>query len=306
MSTRPNPIPPEANTIHLLGDVQTALPLTYATSMRPDRRSKLADDFRTGRLPTPAGGHWTVGDLIHRGQPTEDADAKALFADLTANTGKPVWPVIGNHDIYDNVRSPEQFAADWGMPSPSYTVDLGFVQMIVVGLGPQRNLEDGTPDRGGCFLENATITWLDQQLQAAGKDCWVICHAPLKDTITGTDRLDAISYVQPPAPIIQVVADNPNVKAWISGHTHTPTDHPDAIVTTSIGGRPVAHINAAGLVNTALPGESIDWAVDWLDRMDTLWVTYVDEQRYEIRYRNHGSRTWGAAPTLPKVTVVDF
>jgi len=305
--SRPNPIPPEKNTVHLLGDIQTALPQTFATSMRPGRRAKLVDDFRNGRLPVPDGGHWTTGDLIHRGQEVENLDARDILRQLADNTGQTVWPVIGNHDIYDNRQSPLQWARWWGLPAPSYTVDLGFVLMIVVGLGEQRNNPDGTPNRGGCFVDDTTLVWLDHQLQAAGKDCWIICHAPMRDTITGTDRgPTVISYAQPDAPIAQVIADNPTAKAWISGHTHTPTGTPDAIVTKTINGRNMAHINASGLVNTALPGESINWDVDWLDRMDTLWVTYVDEHRYEIRYRNHGAGVWNGPPTLNRVTVVSL
>jgi 3',5'-cyclic AMP phosphodiesterase CpdA len=306
VTARDWPVPPEAATVHLIGDVQTALPSLYATSMRQGRRDKLAYDFRHGQLPTPAGGHLTVGDLIHRGMAAEDADAAALFGELTANTGAPVHKVMGNHDIYDNLRTPSQWATAWGLASPSYTVDLPWVRLIILGIEPLRD-GTGTPgvlDQGKCYLSTATIAWLDAQLQATTKDCWIVCHAPLRYTVSGTATE---GWLRTDGDLDAVLAANPNAKAWISGHTHTALSEPDVFVTTTVNGRLMAHINAGAVANDTTPTDDvIDWTTEYHVPMRTFWVTYVDSDRYELRTRDHGAGAWVPrdASTGPRLAVI--
>ena len=147
-SYRAWPVPPTEGTVHLIGDLQDGLTydgddpgvgsIEFRTSMRKGRRDKIAVDWRWGELPTPQGGHLTVGDLIHRGHAAEDADVQQLLGYLTKNTGADTHKVMGNHDIFENARTPQQWATDWGLDSPRYVVDTPFVRMVVLDIGPLR------------------------------------------------------------------------------------------------------------------------------------------------------------------------
>lgn len=306
--------PPEENTVHLIGDLQDGLTYSagqndvqFATSMRKGRRDKIAMDWRYGDLPSPTGGHLTVGDLIHRGHASEDADVQDFLANLTANTGQPWYKTMGNHDIYDNARTPAQWASAWGLSSPNQVIDLPFVRLIILGIEPLRPPSGSTViDQGKCYVSVATINWLNAQLQATHKDCWIVCHAPLRYTIQDTDttgwlRTDDDNLFN------QVLATNANAKAWISGHTHTSLQSitTDATggsngagvwMTKTLNGRNMAHINAGCLANASrveeIGDDTLDWSTEWWEPMLTFWITYVDEDRYELRVRDHGAGLW--------------
>lgn len=315
MSTRDWVEPPEANTLHLIGDLQNALtydgpgtpPSEWTSSMRKGRRDKIVVDWQTGNMPSPAGGHLTVGDLIHRGTAAEDADVKAMFTALTAGTGRPVYPTLGNHDIYENKRTPAQWAAAWGLSSPNYVVDLPWVRLLIIGIEPLRVYKTpGVIDQGKCWLSETTLRWLDWQLSMTTKNCWIVCHAPLRYTVQGTDDTGWIRSDNDPL-FAELLASNPNARAWISGHTHTSlqsrttgaggTNQAGVWITTTLGGRKFANINAGCLANSQRveeidSTETVNWATEWWEPLQTFWLTAVDDNRYELRARDHGAQAF--------------
>lgn len=264
-------LPDPARTLHLIGDIHVGL-------INQTRRDTVLGDVVT--LFTPYR-HMQIGDQTDNGTAAQDTIARAWLDRLPA-----AWyATLGNHDIDNNVRTPAQWAVAYGMPGQNYTVDLGFVQLIVVA--PDSLTTVGVKETE---LSAATVTYLDTQLAAASKDCWICCHAPLKNTALssasayGSDESFFYSYVD--ADIRAVLAARSRAKAWISGHTHSPITASGFVKLETVGGRTIACINCSSIYYTDRNDHSVG-------SMATLYLTSV-AGGIEIRARDHGLAQWVA------------
>lgn len=270
-ATRPWPYPDMSKTIHFIGDPH------YGGTLSA-RLAKVKADL--DRVPAPLC-HVSVGDLVH-----DSANMNAPAAAWMEALDAPWYSALGNHDILDNFQTPAQWAAAIGMPGKNYTVDLGLVLLVFVG---PDGLAEG--DSVTITLSQATLDWLDAQLTAATKDCWVVCHAPLKDTVVGSTSVvwssaEAAFYAEPNTSIRTILNNRTRAKAWISGHTHSPTTTTDFLKTENVGSRTIAAINCSGLQYVGRTNE-------WYDDLKTLYLTKTDSG-IEVRVRNHGGGVWGA------------
>ena len=150
---------------------------------------------------------------------------------------------------------------------------------------------------------------------------WIVCHAPLRNTVAGTLARGWLR-TENDTRFAEVLADNGNIRAWISGHTHTAlretttgapgSEQAGVWITTTVNGRKMAHINAGCLANAAdeeeiLAGAAIDWTVEYQEPMQTFWLTYLDDTHYELRVRDHGAGLWVARePSVGRVELVDL
>ena len=182
------------------------------------------------------------------------------------------------------------------MPAPSYTVDLGYAVLIVLGM---TDLVYGYP---GNAYGTATMAFLAAELTTHSNDvCLIAAHAPLMGTVRasgpeggGDSRTwwnaamgeSSLSGAPPynDAEVRAVLEDHNCAKAWISGHTHSPVFAPDIVKAETVGGHTMAMINTSSF---------LQWGAQPVGApVVTAWVTVVDDEKIETRWRNHSSHQW--------------
>ena len=269
-ATAPRFAPDWRRTVHLIGDL-------HAGAITDVRLRALGADI--AELDPPAL-HLQVGDVTERGAAREDRLALRFLERLPGG-----WvTVLGNHDILGNKRGVRAWARAYGQESQNFAVELPFARLVVVG--PDRN-EPG--ERAG-RLSRTTLSFLDDELGRSTKDCWVVCHWPLHRTVMGDPKLHFTSamaafHAKPDERIRELLAEHPNAKLWLSGHTHSPLGVPGLIKRAKLArGRSILAINASALVGV---GKRRDPS----DPLCSLYVTHRSG-RIELRCRDHRAGEW--------------
>lgn len=294
MRTRPRPgPPPEGITLHAIGDAHVG----PASSNEAWRLDAVARD--SAKLPAPAAVV-QLGDGCNN-SPAADAPILDSFMD---RLGAPWWAVMGNHDINEDVQTPAQWAARLGYPAPSYTVDMEGLRLVMLSASAQwSNYEVAPP---------ASLTWLDGAIGGTTNPVIVCCHYPLYGTVGAVTGIDTPSTVIPyyirtaatpgsSADILAVLAAHANVKAWISGHTHSRIEAPDLVKAVDLGGgNRLAAINASSIWYCYPPPSP--YPLDARETINTLYVTLLRD-RIEVRARDHGAGRWASPNGNPLWTV---
>lgn len=282
--------PPEANTLHCIGDLHEGAP-----SMTLKRKLAVLYDLNNHPRMPGAMDHLQLGDFANTAHPDEYRLGKEWMNQLQG----PWHGVVGNHDMWGqpnkfDTRSAELAAADIGMPAASYTFDLGYAVLIV--LGPITLSTHMSFD----------LEWLNTQLVAnTGRTCLIAAHPPLYGTVgagspdTEVRSTDEGFFAYVDSEIRAVLADNPNAKAWISGHTHSQINDRDFVKRENVGGRTLAAISTSC---NAFSGRTSEW----FDRLSTVYVT-VEDDRIEVRFRDHGAHQWmGGSHDRRRIWTVPF
>ena len=220
--------------MHCLGDL-------HAGAITDVRINAVSRDLE--RLSAPAL-HLQIGDATEGGTATQDQIALRFLERLPG----PWVTALGNHDILHNERRAADWARAYGQPSQNFTLDLGFVRLVVIG--PNRT----EPGRRAGRLSADTLSFLERQLSGTRTDCWIACHWPLFRTVMGDPRLHYTSamaafHAKPDEGIRELLRGHPNAKLWLSGHTHSPLSAPGLIKRARLGpGRSIVAINGSALV----------------------------------------------------------
>jgi hypothetical protein len=278
--TRPGPGPAGGTTLHAIGDTHTGL----ASSLPFWRGDALVRDALLERMPAPAAVV-QLGDNVNN-NPDQDT---VLFQHLMDRLGTPWHHVMGNHDIHQDVQTPAQWAARFGLPQPCYSVDLPTLRLVMFSPSEQWSNNQ--------VVSPAKLAWLDAQLAGTSLPVFVCCHWPIHDTVSGIAGFDARSteetvYIRTAATassadILDVLAAHDNFKAWISGHTHSRIEVPGLVLGMVHAGHKFAAINTSSIWFTGnAPGRADD-------TINTLYITWLDDQ-LEVRPRNHGGGVWAA------------
>jgi 3',5'-cyclic AMP phosphodiesterase CpdA len=231
------------------------------------------------RLGTPAL-HLQIGDATERGAAAQDELALRFLDGLPG----PWVAALGNHDLLRNERRVADWAAVYGQTSQNFTVDLGFVRLVVIG--PTRT----EPGRRAGRLSEATLAFLEDELGEADRDCWIACHWPLFRTVMGDPRLHYTSamaafYAKPAEGIRDLLRRHPSAKLWISGHTHSPMSAPGLIKRVRLGPkRSITAINSSALVGV---GRRRDPRAP----LCSLFLTHRPGT-IEVRCRDHRAGQW--------------
>jgi 3',5'-cyclic AMP phosphodiesterase CpdA len=258
------------HTVHCLGDL-------HAGAITDVRMNAVSRDLE--RLGPPAL-HLQIGDATEGGGAAEDELALRFLERLPG----PWVAALGNHDIMRNGRSAAAWARAYGQRSQNFTVDLDFVQLVVIG--PNRSERGRRAGR----LSVATLTFLERELAEAGKDCWIACHWPLFRTVMGDPRRHYTSamaafHAKPVERIRELLRRQPNAKLWLSGHTHSPLSSPGLIKRVRLGPRrSVVAINASALVGV---GKRRNPRAP----LCSLFLTHRPDG-VEVRSRDHRAGEW--------------
>lgn len=264
-----------ANTLHIIGDI-------HFGGNPVARTDKVAADIAKVGAPV---AHIFAGDLTQNGVAAEDASALAWMGGLPS----PYKLCIGNHDIFDRVRTGAQASAALGMPAQNFSYDPGGACPRVIVVNPD---ELATGDNGKITLTANTLTWLDAELAAATKDCMIVSHCPLKGTVVGGTTLyyDSSSEVNfwtdPDADIRTILNNRSRAKLWVAGHSHSPREQPGFLKTESVGSRSILSINASSPWYT---GRVIVATAP----ICSLYFTFAPG-KVDVRVRDHGAGVWVA------------
>jgi hypothetical protein len=258
------------HTVHCIGDL-------HAGAITDVRLGAASRDL--ARLGTPAL-RLQVGDSTERGTEAEDEIAHRFLDGLQGR-----WAaVLGNHDIFGNRRSANDWARAYRQASHNFSIDLEFVRVIAIG--PDRS-EPG-PRSGR--LSDTTLDFLDGELADGPEHCWIACHWPLSRTVMGDPRLHFTSAMaafqaKPDADIRELLAGRPNARLWLSGHTHSPLSAPGLIKRARLPhGRSIWTVNASALVGV---GKRRDPRAP----LCSLFLTR-GRDRIEVHCRDHRAGGW--------------
>ena len=284
-------------TLHLIGDPHLGVPEGYAESggLAKSRKDIFLADLTLGTVPLPARG-LVMGDFTNNPNNAEnDAAALAWRASLQAATGTVYDSLCGNHDVWEDKRTPDQWAEAMGIAKGNRKVDLGYCLLLM----PQ-------PYDSGMSLPTSGLTWLGTELTAATKPCVICFHAPLfnshvtansahwNSTQAGFWAYEHGAASQDPATVLAVLDAHDTAVAWISGHTHP--EMSDSLYAVrgiakavDVGTRSIAHFTIPGLFFngawTAVEG--------FYGSAYSSYLTVLDDQ-VQMRWRNHTAQTWDA------------
>lgn len=283
--SRAYPVPLDVErTIHFVGDV-------HVGSLTLNRQNELRNDLLRPSVPSIAY-HIQTGDMIDLPTGTQDADAVALMDSI----GGDWHAVVGNHDMWGSVRTAEDAALAWGMPGANYVLDYGYTVLICVGptvLGA---------DNGSMSFD---VEWINTQLGIySDRLCMIVAHPPLSETVGKNiginsnqwTSIDPAFHVYNDTAMRTMLADNPNSKAWICGHTHSKLSVDHIVMRDQVmpGSHYLAHINTSCINYTTKSGQM------WNDQIATPFVTVYDNE-VQVRYRDHARGQWvGSGPDLIK------
>ena len=234
-----------------------------------------------------------MGDLCEiDGSEAEYAAVRAFFARLD----KPLVAIAGNHDYYfrdmavteghyrisppdEQAVKLDRFRRTFGLRQLYTSRRLGGYLLVFLSTDHQNF---------GTGIGPAQFTWL-RRLLARNRTTPTIVffHAPLRGTQAKfrhyIDRPSAIA--QPEAAVEELLAANPQVFLWVSGHTHTPPTEPSYAAPINRFQDRVTNIH-----NTDLRG-----AMLWTNSL------FLCPDRVEVRTYNH--TTGHCLPDLDRTIV---
>lgn len=220
-----------------------------------------------------------AGDVCEDGTAAQDANAKPKLQATRA----PLLHILGNHD-YENLgagRSGADAIASLAINALRWTFDAG--THVVLGVSP---VEWGfTNGHHSAQIDlDESVQWIADQAEAeaagAGRDVWVLAHAPLQIGWGGAVQWQA----QPAAAIAAMLDAHPNITIWLSGHTHTPPTFAAGVEIYDLGTRPIIDMNV-GAIAYQNPGD------DLADRVQSLAANHVPGGA-RFRIRDHEYRQW--------------
>ena len=227
-----------------------------------------------------------VGDIAAQfGIAEEYAFARQYFSPLAM----PLDFITGNHDfIYEDQKnakghfvlcSPENrqkklraFQETFQLPALSYAHTLGNYQLIYLSA-------DTLTSPHLAELQPETLVWFEQELaRHPERPTLVFFHAPLNHTLeTYNKTINTPSFIaQPEASLRQLIEANPQIKLWVSGHTHTPATNPSYAAAINRYDNRVENIHNPDM-----------------DR-ETIWTNslYLYPNEIRIRTYNHHTQQW--------------
>lgn len=175
---------------------------------------------------------WLVnGDITDRGKAAE-YDA---FKQIMAKVAKPEqWLVnTGNHDFYDPDASDEEelrrFKEAFGLSTPYSNRVVGDLHIVMLA---DERWKTAPGHREWAWLNPEQLQWFEKVLQEH-KDKWtVVClHQPLQETVFWSHgRSNTFAGCGQAAELRAILKQNPQVKLWLSGHTHMGAEVPGNVV----------------------------------------------------------------------------
>lgn len=247
----------------------------------------VTDDLLDNLVPVPDVQVHT-GDVTDNGADAEDRYALRWLHRLAR--GAPQLVAMGNHDVRARtIHTRATWEKTYRRAANRY-VDVGGVRLVTFAVDDFTGLS--TP----WVVPDATWTWLDSVVGAASGPVILVDHYPPSELGVG-----AANSVQPAAKLDDLVAGHSNIKGMLCGHMHLELTDPAAAGFLTIGGRaiPVLCDISSMLSLNALSRDQSAQLPSY-----SAYVS-VQEDRWQVRYRNHGAHAW-TGPGGQRVTTLDL
>jgi hypothetical protein len=293
-------------TVHIISDSHYTKWLDAASW----RVAKFEDDTQYGTGITPilrvnAGDIDNENDATNVNDPANDVLTKAWMDGL-----EPVAPwggVTGNHDAYIANRTPAACMAALGLPGIRYAIDAGPARFLFVSPIAQ-------VDNSEMRLDQAGLDWLDEQLGDTDRDCIIIFHAPLYNTViepalpgsaglmwdsTVAEFFAVLEGTSSDAAIRAVLGAHDNARLWISGHAHNHAQTCNIFGQTTVGAREISFLSCPSLYFTQslsrVHGNNPCWS---------CFLTFTAAGPWELRLREYMAGVWDSFGDDGRVVIV--
>lgn len=283
MTTRPWPLPPtDGLLIQHISDTH----LGYRSWSYAEGDSML-DDIRRGLVPTPDLFVHT-GDVADNGAAEEDRYSIPWLQQ--ASRFAPTLVAMGNHDIRARVSHTRQTWEKTYRRKANTFLDVQGVRFVTFAVDDFTGLS--TP----WVVPAATWDWLNTVVGAASGPVVLVDHYPPQELGVSSEN-----YLQPAAELDDLVSGHSNITGMLCGHMHLELTDPAAAAFLTIGGRSIPVLTDISSM-LSLDGHSRDQSAQI--QSHSAYVT-IREDRWEIRYRAHGTHAW-SGPDGWRVTTLDL
>lgn len=286
--TRPWPIPPsDGLLIHHVSDTHFGYrPWSYGEG------DSMQDDLLDNLVPA-ADVFVHTGDIVD-GEADQLShareDAYALRWLHRAARGAPSLWAMGNHDVRERrVHTRAEWERIYRRPANTF-VDVQGVRLVTFAV------DTFTGNSTPWVVPAETWAWLDTVIAAASGPCILVDHYPPAELGVGS-----ANHVQPASSLNDLVSGHPNIMGMLCGHMHSELDDPNAAQFLTIGGRALPVLTDISSM-LSLDGRSRDQSAQI--QSHSAYVTVL-EDRWEVRYRAHGTHAW-SGPEGQRVTTLDL
>lgn len=287
--TRPWPIPvvgPDGVLVNHVSDTHFGYrPWSFAES------DGMLQDYHQGLIPL-------IDLLLHTGditdgQPGADVseDTYALdwldSADLYAGTS--LW-TMGNHDIRNRpVHTRAKWESIYGRSANTY-VDVKGIRFVTF------TVDDFSGYDSQWIVPAATWDWVATVAEAHNGPVVIANHYP--PTELGGVSLE--NALLPQSALNTLVGDVPNIIGMMCGHMHKALNDLSAASFVTLGGRQIPVLTDISSMLSDIIGR--DYSAQM--QSTSAYVTIYPD-RWEIRYRRHGSHAWGG-PADQRLTTMNL
>lgn len=224
-----------------------------------------------------------VGDVTEATAHNQDANARTELQAIGVDR-----VIYGNHDLVSPAphRTGAQAAASINLNpggAKDWILDLSFARLI--GVTQPTHLVSHI------LLDTAERDYIEDAAADTELPCIVFAHAPLYNTVLADGPAPA-GYssdngyqLTPDAEIRAALDAHANIKALISGHTHSEIRRTGFVKRESVGTRHIAYVNASAIRGTSNPATLGD-------PIRCVAVTYTPDGRVEVRPRDLQTNAW--------------
>lgn len=224
------------------------------------------------------------GDVSDHGLPGE-FDA---FKQIMKAVARPEQIVVttGNHEFYDKEASDavalQRFRAAFGLQQPYNNRVAGGIHLVMLA-DEQWKTAPRYPD--WAWLTPEQVSWFEKVLAEHRDLPTVVClHQPLQDTVLWTFGGNDFAGCGQIKELRAILARNPQVKLWLSGHTHLRVEEPGQRVVQ--GGVTYASLGSTFYLFDSPSGRGKDPGASQ-SRMLEIWP-----DRLLLRARDHQRQAW--------------
>lgn len=230
------PAAPAAVPVEARGDAPFRIALLCDTHIQTDRPGAAATSGKLSQavadLKRVRPQLWVVnGDVSEHGTPAEFDAFKRIMASVCRSDQLAV--TTGNHEFYDRTATDADallyFRHAFGLTRPYSNRLAGGLHVILLG---GESGKSAPRNRDWAWLSAEQLAWFRGVLAEHRSTPTVVClHQPLQDTVlwsTGNNSFAGCGQVNA---LRAILAENPQVKLWLSGHTHIGLAEPGQVVT---------------------------------------------------------------------------
>ncbi|HWI51164.1 MAG TPA: metallophosphoesterase [Symbiobacteriaceae bacterium] len=166
----------------------------------------------------------TNGDIADHGV-SEELEAYKRIMSKVAPPDRMLM-TTGNHEFYDMETTDDVSIGRW---KQAFGVERPYTSRVFAGvhfvLLADEQWKTAPFNQDWCWITSEQLVWFEQVLaEHRDKTTIVFMHQPLNETVTGSQGARAFGGTNMADPLYEILARNPQVKIWFSGHTHRRLD----------------------------------------------------------------------------------